>query len=678
MATEKFSQFSSGGLLKVGSSIVGLNANVTPNNTKFDFPGTGILDSNNSYLVGWSNGTTPGIAANYINIENGVSGTHPVIRATGSDIDVGLTLTTKGVGSIFLIPGGSGNVEAIGNTAFVVPVGTTAQRPAGTAGALRYNTDVGLIEFYDAVGTTWLTLSSSAGISSITGTLNRINISGAPTNPIIDISSNYVGQSTIAVLGSVTTGSWMANLIDSEYGGTGVNNAGKTITLGGNLVTSGAFASTFTMTGATNVTFPTSGTLATTAGTVASVTSANAARITIGGTSTNPTVNISATYAGQNTITTVGALSSGSLAPGFTPVPVSIGGTGVAAISAYSVVCGGTTGTGNLQNVVGVGTAGQGLLSNGAGALPSWDNVVTNIATGRGLSGGPITSSGTINIVVNNFCCGRLTLTNGVPVTTGDVSGATVVYFAPYNGNFISLYNGSTWDVYSFGQISIPVPGVANTMYDVFIFNNLGVVTFTLVAWTNDVTRATPIVLQDGIYCQSGTLTNRYVGSFRTTGVAGQTEDSLLKRYVYNYYNRVDRAMRVTTATASWAYTLATFRQANNSAANQVEFVCGVVEERLNAAVSALASTSAANRIVSSGIGINSTSVNSAVTFGSVVLGTIGNVPSVYRGTNYSVGRNFITWLEFSNTGGTTTWFGTGVGLTGFNSGAGLTANILM
>jgi len=46
-------------------------------------------------------------------------------------------------------------------------------------------------------------------------------------------------------------------------GGTGVNNGTKTITLGGNLTTSGAFASTFTMTGATGVTFPTSGTLAT-------------------------------------------------------------------------------------------------------------------------------------------------------------------------------------------------------------------------------------------------------------------------------------------------------------------------------------------------------------------------------------------------------------------------------
>lgn len=49
-------------------------------------------------------------------------------------------------------------------------------------------------------------------------------------------------------------------------GGTGVANTGKTITLGGNLTTSGAFATTLTSTALTSVTLPTTGTLATLAG----------------------------------------------------------------------------------------------------------------------------------------------------------------------------------------------------------------------------------------------------------------------------------------------------------------------------------------------------------------------------------------------------------------------------
>lgn len=56
-------------------------------------------------------------------------------------------------------------------------------------------------------------------------------------------------------------------LVLGQYGGTGVANTGKTITLGGNLTTSGAHATTFTTTGTTGVTLPTTGTLATLAGT---------------------------------------------------------------------------------------------------------------------------------------------------------------------------------------------------------------------------------------------------------------------------------------------------------------------------------------------------------------------------------------------------------------------------
>lgn len=53
--------------------------------------------------------------------------------------------------------------------------------------------------------------------------------------------------------------------VTGANGGTGVANSGKTITLGGNLVTSGAFNTTFTVTADTGVTLPTTGTLLSTA-----------------------------------------------------------------------------------------------------------------------------------------------------------------------------------------------------------------------------------------------------------------------------------------------------------------------------------------------------------------------------------------------------------------------------
>lgn len=56
-------------------------------------------------------------------------------------------------------------------------------------------------------------------------------------------------------------------------------------------------------------------------------------------------------------------------------VTVDNGGTGNASLTAYAVLCGGTTSTGNMQSIAGVGTANQVLLSNGAGALPTFQTI---------------------------------------------------------------------------------------------------------------------------------------------------------------------------------------------------------------------------------------------------------------------------------------------------------------
>lgn len=72
-------------------------------------------------------------------------------------------------------------------------------------------------------------------------------------------------------------------------------------------------------------------------------------------------------------------ISQGAAAdPIFGTATVPGGGTGDTSFTAYSVICGGTTSTGNLQNVVGVGSANQVLTSNGAGALPTWQTNSVN------------------------------------------------------------------------------------------------------------------------------------------------------------------------------------------------------------------------------------------------------------------------------------------------------------
>lgn len=71
-------------------------------------------------------------------------------------------------------------------------------------------------------------------------------------------------------------------------------------------------------------------------------------------------------------------ISQGASAdPAFGTAVVAGGGTGVTSFTAYSVLTGGTTSTGALQNVSGVGSSGQVLTSNGAAALPTWQTAPT-------------------------------------------------------------------------------------------------------------------------------------------------------------------------------------------------------------------------------------------------------------------------------------------------------------
>jgi hypothetical protein len=73
------------------------------------------------------------------------------------------------------------------------------------------------------------------------------------------------GVSTAPSWGKIGLTTHVSGVLDASNGGTGVSNS-STITLGGNLTTSGAFTLTLTVTANTNVTLPTTGTLATLAG----------------------------------------------------------------------------------------------------------------------------------------------------------------------------------------------------------------------------------------------------------------------------------------------------------------------------------------------------------------------------------------------------------------------------
>jgi hypothetical protein len=186
------------------------------------------------------------------------------------------------------------------------------------------------------IGTTAITFSQFSGAGQITagagltksgntldvvGTTNRITVA----TDSVDIASTYVGQTSLTTLGTIATGVWNGTLIGATYGGTGVNNGSNTLTLAGNVSHAGAFTQTFTATANTSVTLPTSGTLATLAG---SETFTNK-------TLTTPTINgaaLSGTFSGAFTASGIATFSSATASTSTSTgaVVISAGGIGVA------------------------------------------------------------------------------------------------------------------------------------------------------------------------------------------------------------------------------------------------------------------------------------------------------------------------------------------------------------
>jgi alpha-tubulin suppressor-like RCC1 family protein len=141
---------------------------------------------------------------------------------------------------------------SIGRHAFAIAADIISGDKGGTGVA---NTDKTI-----TIGGNFTT--SGAFTTTLTSTANT-----SVTLPTTGTLSTVAGGETITNKIFSTNTTWDGNVIPGQYGGTGIANTGKTITIGGNFTTSGAFTTTLTSTANTSVTLPTTGTLATLAGT---------------------------------------------------------------------------------------------------------------------------------------------------------------------------------------------------------------------------------------------------------------------------------------------------------------------------------------------------------------------------------------------------------------------------
>ncbi len=90
------------------------------------------------------------------------------------------------------------------------------------------------------------------------------------------------------------------------------------------------------------------------------------------------------------------------------------------------------------------GTPNQFLQTQGIGATPQWANVISSIDTGTGLSGGPITTTGTISLSVigNNTFLGNTSGASAAPVAITLTEYLDSVVGSTAQGNI--LYRGAT------------------------------------------------------------------------------------------------------------------------------------------------------------------------------------------------------------------------------------------
>jgi hypothetical protein len=362
-----------------------------------------------------------------------------------------------------------------------------------------------------------------------------------------------------------------------------------------------------------------------------------------------------------------GAPTAGTASDASALSVTAIGETIVEAASASAVLdaLGFTTFTKTLVDDASAATF-QSTLGITAAAQTVLDDVsVAAMRTTLGLDGasGAIASLDIADAATAQIFQARLTLTTGLAVTTSDVTAAGTIYLTPYKGNKIAVYNGTRWKLMPLTEISLALTATSGLPYDVWVFDNSGTLTLETTAWTNTTTRATALATQDGVYCKTGALTRRYVGTFYASA-SNQTEDGVSGRHVWNYYNRVPKLMyRVLAPGTTWTYTLATIRQANGDADNELNFVIGVREDNVEAELVTNSRNSSADIGRRAYLALDATdatpSEGPSIIMGasSTGLPAAGTVPH-YAKYNISVaaGKHYLAWLEMSEATGTTTW----------------------
>ena len=266
------------------------------------------------------------------------------------------------------------------------------------------------------------------------GTQDVLSASGLGANVI---------NSSLTTLGTINTGTWQATVISPTYGGTGVNNGTKTITLGGTLATLGAFNLDLTLAANTALTLPSTGTVATLAGTE---TFTNKTLV-------NPNLTVNSNIAG---VVVTGTTGTGHLVFDNSPVLITPA-LGVATATSINKITLSTPATGATLTIA----DGKIVTVNNTLTFSGTDAVSVNFAgggtvayTGNTLAQfASTTSSELFNLIADKTGTGSMVFATTPTLVTPVLGVATatsinrVTITAPAAGSTLTLADGKTLTV---------------------------------------------------------------------------------------------------------------------------------------------------------------------------------------------------------------------------------------
>jgi len=356
-----------------------------------------------------------------------------------------------------------------------------------------------------------------------------------------------------------------------------------------------------------------------------------------------------------------------------------VSGSGFDAFLASPPAVGSTApGTGAFTTLSATSTvSGAGFTSRFSAPGPIGDVTPSTGAFTNLSASGTVSGAGFEVLLPADTPKGRLTLTTGTPVMTSTVSAATTIYYTPYVGNRIPLWNGSSFVSTTFSEVSqattdttkSPAAVAATAVYDLFGWSDAGTSRVTRgPAWTSATARGTgagtsELTRVQGVLVNAVAITNgpaagfgTYLGSVASNGTStidytfgsaasGGGEARLM---VWNMYNRVTALGDVSDNGANYTYTTATVRAARASNTNRVTFVSGLAEDAASSHYSVVElCTAAAGANLQTGLGLDTTSAFSStqsVGYGVGAVATFGLTSSLIIAPQ--LGVHFIQAVE--------------------------------